>query len=159
MERPSPRSRTPEKQRMPSERSAIDRLHKHRASIFGTPDNVILQRENATAVFPISFAHSRQVYRCRSTNTKRAALRTARPFRCRLKATVPKRNFYGHVGSRDGVSLDPILYNRPQFKLSHNERSCMLTVRPVCVVAPLLLFSAYAPAQSPAAAQYPNYPS
>ena len=53
-------------------------------------DNVILQRENATAVFPISFAHLRQVYRRRSTNTKRATLRTARPFRCRLKATVPK---------------------------------------------------------------------
>jgi hypothetical protein len=69
---------------------SIDRLHKHRASIFGTPDNVILQRENATAVFPISFAYLRQVYRCRSTNTKRAALRTARLFRCPLKATVPK---------------------------------------------------------------------
>ncbi|HKD59570.1 MAG TPA: CocE/NonD family hydrolase [Terracidiphilus sp.] len=35
----------------------------------------------------------------------------------------------------------------------------MLTVRPVCVVAPLLLVSAYALAQSPTAAQYPNYPS
>src|SRR5215469_7783613 len=106
MERPSPRSRTPEKQRMPSERSAIDRLHKHRASIFGTPDNVILQRENATAVFPISFAHSRQVYRCRSTNTKRATLRTPRLFRCRLKATVPKRNFYGQLcASERGMGI------------------------------------------------------
>ena len=35
----------------------------------------------------------------------------------------------------------------------------MLTVRPVCVVAPLLLLSSYALAQSPSSAQYPNYPS
>ncbi|HKD59885.1 MAG TPA: hypothetical protein VKB47_05470, partial [Terracidiphilus sp.] len=39
---------------------SIDRLHKHRASIFGTPDNMILQRENATALADLLWLNLRR---------------------------------------------------------------------------------------------------
>ena len=69
----------------------IHRIDQYGAPVFGTPYDVVLQTENRTSIFGVSFAHASEYTPGNYlTQEKRQSAHAESLFRCRLKATVPE---------------------------------------------------------------------